>query len=121
MLRIVAGRKSIMCVKCGIRDPRLLQVHHINGDGNRDPKFYSKTCRLVRLNNLKDQQSNINLEIRCANCNISAEYEMGRRYPYLRGFDDGWNPIWFNVGELNAKDDTIRIQEKQEGTSCAIG
>uniref|UniRef100_A0A6H1Z9I3 Uncharacterized protein n=1 Tax=viral metagenome TaxID=1070528 RepID=A0A6H1Z9I3_9ZZZZ len=99
ILREVAGNKEIKCVCCGIKDPRVLQVHHASGDGERDPKFYHNTYKLIRLNNFKDKQPNMNLEIRCANCNILAEYEAKRRYPWLIGFDDNFNPIWKEINE----------------------
>jgi len=95
VLSLVADNKPIQCVRCGIRDKRILQIHHINGNGQRDRKFYYKTNITVRLNNSKEKVNIEELEIRCCNCNILAEYDdLKRRYTNIIGFDDEFNPIW---------------------------
>jgi len=84
-LTVVANGAEIKCVRCGIADRRVLQLHHKSGNGKRDPRLYDKS------ENLPIGE----LEIRCCNCNILAEYEeLGRRFPNIIGFDDNFNPIW---------------------------
>lgn len=95
MLETVADGKEVRCVKCGIKDKRILQVHHINGDGSRSPTFYRETVRKIKLNNSKELWPISELEIRCCNCNILAEYEeLGRRYVSASSFDEDGNPTW---------------------------
>ena len=66
------------CVGCGISDPRLLQVNHVNGGGLQEVKgltthqFYRKI--------LKGERKTDDLNLLCANCNVLYEYERGKRY-----------------------------------------
>lgn len=95
VLALVAKGEPIKCVKCGIRDKRILQIHHINGNGERDRKFHYKTNVMVRVQNQKEKVNVDELEIRCCNCNILAEYEdLKRRYTNIMGFDENFDPIW---------------------------
>ena len=95
VLRLVAKGGPIQCAKCGIKDKRILQIHHINGNGKRDRKFYYKTNVMVRTQNHKEKINVEELEIRCCNCNILAEYEeLNRRYTNIAGFDENFDPIW---------------------------
>lgn len=58
-----------VCVKCGNSDPRVLQINHI-GDK-------------MRKLNMSDMQSIlrgecVDVDVRCANCNVIYEHEKGR-------------------------------------------
>lgn len=95
MLEAVADGHPIRCVKCGNKDKRVLQIHHINGDGNRDPKFYRDSIPTVKVSSSKKEWPITELEIRCANCNILAEYEeLGRRYVSAESFNEDGTPVW---------------------------
>lgn len=64
------------CVKCGIRDLRLLTINHLNGRNLRltrdlGHKFYYRI--------LRGEQKTDDLEVRCYNCNILYEFEKGYR------------------------------------------
>jgi hypothetical protein len=94
-LSLVAQGGVIECIKCGIRDKRILQIHHKLGNGERDRKFYYKTNVAIRVNNSKGNVNVEELEIRCCNCNILAEYEeLNRRYTNIISFDENFDPIW---------------------------
>jgi hypothetical protein len=72
IIKILGGK----CKKCGITDWRVLQINHINGGGRKElelnmNKFYKDI--LLKKRNI------IDLDLRCANCNILYEYEVGRR------------------------------------------
>ena len=60
------------CNKCGITDPRVLQFHHINGDGQLDRKGPMGVAYLRRL--IK-RASSIppSIETLCANCHVLTE------------------------------------------------
>jgi hypothetical protein len=94
LLEIVANGNNIECIRCKIKDKRILQIHHKLGNGNRDAKLYYKLDNVLKLNN-GDRQLVENLEIRCCNCNIIAEYEdLKRRWSNVEKFDENFNPIW---------------------------
>lgn len=64
--RIALGDK---CVMCGIADPRVLQIDHINGGGNKERKLGGHKYRQKILAHLEDYQ------ILCANCNWIKKFE----------------------------------------------
>jgi len=69
------------CRKCGIDDPRVLQINHINGNGIKD---YKKRGSNGLYNDiLSGKRRKDDLELLCANCNVLYEYEQGRRYAGL--------------------------------------
>ncbi len=92
----ISGLEKIRCVKCGNTDPRILQIHHVNGDGNRDVNFYSKFDNYLKGKS-KSKKPTEKLELRCANCNILAEYEMGKRFPWLDRIDEDGNAVWKEI------------------------
>ncbi len=66
------------CAKCGIVDPRLLQINHINGGGTAEYKrlgHYKLTATI-----LNGARSIEDLNLLCANCNLLYEFERGARY-----------------------------------------
>ena len=67
------------CVNCGIADIRLLEINHINGLG--DKKRRELWANQVKFFNslLNGKTPKDGLEIRCANCNVLYEYDVGRR------------------------------------------
>ena len=66
MITILGGK----CVKCGVRDNRVLQVDHINGGGNKE--FKKRGNMGVYLKILKNQEG---YQLLCANCNQIKKYE----------------------------------------------
>ena len=64
------------CVKCGLTDPRILQIHHKNGDGYKEKHLGPSTIQLAILTGRKNRKE---VELLCANCNLLADYESGRR------------------------------------------
>ena len=54
------------CARCGIVDKRVLEIHHINGDGNRD------RAERGRRSVLQDVIKGITepYELLCANCHL---------------------------------------------------
>lgn len=76
-LRLVAllGGK---CAGCGETDPRLLQVNHKNGGGKQEYDRYNDSWKFY-LDIVFGRRSIADLDLRCANCNILYEYEVGRR------------------------------------------
>jgi len=67
------------CVGCKISDPRVLQLNHKNGGGTKERKGEGwGGAQLVRAI-LHGSRAVDDLELRCANCNVLYEYEVGRR------------------------------------------
>jgi len=67
-LQLLGGK----CVNCGVTDLRLLNIHHKNGRKN-DYKGINLYRRILK--GLEDLNE---LEVRCWNCNVLAEYEKGK-------------------------------------------
>lgn len=69
------------CVRCNESDPRVLTLHHINGDGATDrktksgkrkistPTFYARLARAIRLK----QPIKVELELLCSNCHFKID------------------------------------------------
>lgn len=58
------------CVKCGYRDPRALQIDHINGkSNNKEERTYNK----YYLDH--PDETNKKFQVLCANCNWIKRYE----------------------------------------------
>lgn len=83
-LQKVAQGETIQCVLCKTTDIRVLTINHLNGDGSRDRD--GRICRTYRL--ILDGRSVNDLDIRCHNCNILYEFELGRRK-----LPDNWQEI----------------------------
>ena len=74
-LRKVSELEKPTCISCGESDIRVLTINHKNGDGFKDrPNKISRIYRDIRLGRKVDD-----LEVRCCNCNVLYEYELGRR------------------------------------------
>lgn len=74
-LRQVSGLIEPCCCNCGTKDIRVLTINHINGDGHKErPDRVSRVYRHVRRG-----RTTSDLDVRCFNCNILYEYELGRR------------------------------------------
>jgi len=67
-----------MCTKCKETDYRILQVHHVNGNGKRDYERFGGPGAFYRAI-LKGNRSTKGLSVLCPNCNIIHEYEIGKR------------------------------------------
>ncbi len=67
------------CVNCGNDDHKVLQINHIKGGGRKEYKIknYSKVCKEI-LETKREGE----FDLRCANCNVLYEYEVGRRKEY---------------------------------------
>jgi hypothetical protein len=73
-LRKVSGLLEPCCSVCGTKDVRILTINHLNGDGSKErANRVSRTYRNIRLG--RDIHD---LDVRCYNCNILYEYELGR-------------------------------------------
>lgn len=69
----VAGK--VQCQVCGIDDIRVLTINHLNGDGYKERHDrISRTYRDIAHGRKTDD-----LDVRCYNCNILHEYDLGRR------------------------------------------
>jgi hypothetical protein len=85
-LQKVSGLLVPKCCICGIEDPRVLTINHKNGDGKIDnKKYHSSTIAVNRGRDVSD------LDVRCFNCNILYEFELGRRGP------SNWKEYYDNV------------------------
>ncbi len=74
-LRLKALKKlGGYCVACGIDDVRVLQINHKLGDGKKDRGLGQSLLKAIVYGDLTKD-----FDIRCANCNILYEYELGRR------------------------------------------
>jgi uncharacterized C2H2 Zn-finger protein len=62
------------CVNCGITDSRLLCINHLKGGGTKE---YKQGCK-VYWEILAGKREG-EFDLRCHNCNILYEYEVGRR------------------------------------------
>lgn len=67
------------CINCGNSDVRVLQINHKNGGGNKDFKENSVGVYRRIINHPETRKD---YDVRCANCNILYEYEVGRRQEY---------------------------------------
>ena len=65
VLDILGGQ---VCVMCGCDDIRVLQIHHVNGDGSKEYK--EKGQYQIYSSILKGERSVEDLEVRCRLCNI---------------------------------------------------
>ena len=81
------GIKAIMilggkCERCGETDVRVLQINHRNGGGVKD--FKKKGPQTIYIEIIKGKRGKDEFDVRCSNCNILYEYEMGRRRDYTK-------------------------------------
>jgi len=76
LVKLLGGK----CVRCGIDDIRLLQINHKLNNGKEDRKKY--LCNSFYRAILRGDRPFNDLELRCANCNILYDYEVGRKKVY---------------------------------------
>jgi hypothetical protein len=60
------------CVRCGISDPRVLQIDHINGGGRKEAE---KTGRNLTYFNKVIKNEHKEYQLLCSNCNWIKKYE----------------------------------------------
>lgn len=74
------------CVNCGLKDWRLLQVNHCHGGGRQERKeqFQNSASQFYHAL-LEGKRTKEDLDLRCANCNILAEYDGEDRRSQLKG------------------------------------
>ncbi len=77
----VIEKLGAACANCGEIDPRILQVNHLNGGGRRE--LENGTWNFLKKI-IDGNRSIEDLDLRCANCNILYEYEVGRRRDWTR-------------------------------------
>jgi hypothetical protein len=66
------------CVKCGIKDKRVLQVDHINGGGCKELRLIdSKLGRYKYAKKIIAQAKKGKYQLLCANCNWIKRFENG--------------------------------------------
>ena len=63
------------CVECGETDLRVLQINHRNGGGTKENT--TRGAREIWKDVIDGKRNDV--DVRCANCNILYEYEVGRR------------------------------------------
>jgi len=80
LLEIVGKTK---CINCGIKDPRVLQLDHIDGKGNLDKKRFVGSSHKLGYYIRNSGEAQRNLQILCANCHSIKTYESGD-YKYVR-------------------------------------
>lgn len=67
-----------VCVKCKTTDLRILTINHKNGGGRKE----RASRKGLLLDIIKGRRKTDDLEVRCYNCNILYEYEVGNlTYP----------------------------------------
>lgn len=66
------------CSECGVGDLRVLQINHIESNGQTDFEKYNRGSSLCRAI-LKGERDTEDLNLLCANCNQIYEYKLGRR------------------------------------------
>lgn len=76
VLKIMGGK----CEQCGIDDPRILQINHLNGGGNAELRKAKLTNRQRDLRIMRSGLRPTGLNLLCANCNVLYEYERGARF-----------------------------------------
>lgn len=70
-------------MNCGETDLRVLQINHINGEGWKKNNGIYKVHPTTRYHQIANGIYNeAELDVRCANCNILYEYEIGHRKIY---------------------------------------
>jgi len=60
------------CVVCGITDPRVLQIDHVNGGGTQEHRKIKS--RTIFLRKVLDDQEGL-YQLLCANCNWIKRFE----------------------------------------------
>ena len=61
------------CVRCGLKDHRVLQIEHINGGGGIDKKKITRNYYLVVTERVVSGENKY--QLLCANCNWIKRYE----------------------------------------------
>jgi hypothetical protein len=75
--RIVLSLGS-KCVGCGIEDPDVLQVDHINGGGSKERKSFSNTYQFEKY--VFEHVDSGEYQLLCANCNWKKRYTHRETY-----------------------------------------
>lgn len=65
------------CINCGIKDPRVLHLDHIDGKGNLDKKRFSGSSHRLGYYIRNPKEAKKTLQILCANCHSIKTYENG--------------------------------------------
>lgn len=76
-----------VCVNCKEDNILVLQVNHLNGNGNKEYKNGNNNNEKFYRGILNGKRDTKDLDVRCANCNILFEYEMGRRTNWFERSD----------------------------------
>ena len=63
------------CIRCGIDDWRILQVDHINNDGNEERRRVRLEQLYKKILEMNNEELNRNYQLLCANCNWIKKYE----------------------------------------------
>jgi hypothetical protein len=72
VLKILGGK----CARCGIKDPRVLQVDHIEGNGHKDMMNKWKNRRYDFFKHIIKNPDFTKYQLLCANCNWIKKFEM---------------------------------------------
>jgi hypothetical protein len=81
-MSIISGNDNPSCIKCGNSDIRVLTINHLNGFHKMQrPENEGSTPLYHRI--VKGTRKTDDLEIRCYNCNVLYEFEIGKRFFYI--------------------------------------
>lgn len=97
------------CVVCGETDLRILQINHLNGGGRKEMNNGRNSHYFYR-DIINGTRTTDDLDVRCANCNILYEYEVGRRKEHSMVLQ---RPRW------TQKEIEHLIKEREKGTPWA--
>jgi len=63
------------CIQCGISDPRVLQIDHINGGGTKEVRHFKNGVNMYMFYINDPSIARTKLQILCANCNWIKRHE----------------------------------------------
>ena len=69
-----------VCKRCGLDDPRVLQVHHTNGGGSKERRQTEIKGGSFFTSIVKGEREISDLELLCCNCHAIHQYEHSQRY-----------------------------------------
>ncbi len=78
----IVGRGVIKCDRCGVDDPRILEINHLNGGGRAERRASEHDQNLYGPI-LRGERDLDDLNLLCRPCNAIDEIE--RKFPDLRG------------------------------------
>ena len=62
------------CSRCGLADPIVLQIDHVNGGGSKERSRFKSTRSYLFFVLKKVKNGSRDYQLLCANCNVRKEY-----------------------------------------------